>query len=171
MGIVLGSQFDMSAALALDSRLQQADLTARDAIPSGIRYEGMPVYVISEETTYFLKGGITNSDWEEVGSGASGGGGMAPVLTVTADHTMDGLSNTIVIDATSGNVTVTLPAIGVTPGEQVFYFIRLDGTTNTVTIAADTGNTIQGDANYTLPYQWDRARMGSITTTIWGIVG
>ena len=31
-----------------------ADLTARDAIPAGRRYEGMQVYVESEERPYYL---------------------------------------------------------------------------------------------------------------------
>lgn len=39
------------------------DLTERDAIPLEQRYEGMLVYVKSDELTYQLKGGIANSDW------------------------------------------------------------------------------------------------------------
>lgn len=45
-----------------------ADLTARDAIPSDRREEGMAVYVASEEKQYRLVNGITNSDWEEFAS-------------------------------------------------------------------------------------------------------
>lgn len=41
------------------------DLTARDAIPSGRRKEGAPVYVKSERKEYRLVGGLTNSDWLE----------------------------------------------------------------------------------------------------------
>ena len=76
MGIVLGSQFDVQTALPLDSRLVVADLTARNALSSLVRYEGMIVYVLSEQNNYQLIGGITNGDWQELsGSGGGGGGG------------------------------------------------------------------------------------------------
>jgi hypothetical protein len=42
------------------------NLTARNAIPSGNRQEGMICYVISEEINYQLRGGITNSDWVNI---------------------------------------------------------------------------------------------------------
>ena len=75
MGIELGSNFDVKTGLPLDSRLKVANLTARDAIPSGIRYEGMLVYVVSEKTNYQLMSGIANGNWQELsGSGAGGGG-------------------------------------------------------------------------------------------------
>lgn len=70
MGIQLGSNFDMQAGLPLDSRLVVPLLATRDAIPAGIRYEGMEVYVTNEQKKYILKGGITNANWEE--SGGSG---------------------------------------------------------------------------------------------------
>lgn len=40
-----------------------ADITARNAITSQRREQGMLVYVISESAYYKLEGGITNSDW------------------------------------------------------------------------------------------------------------
>lgn len=43
-----------------------ADLTERDNIPSARRKEGMYVYVISNNITYKLEGGITNSDWIQI---------------------------------------------------------------------------------------------------------
>lgn len=48
-----------------------ADTTARDAIASGVRYEGLTVYVVADATNYQLVGGITNGDWVEVGAGGS----------------------------------------------------------------------------------------------------
>ena len=76
MGIVLGSQFDVQTALPLDSRLVVADLTARNALAALVRYEGMIVYVLSEQKNYQLIGGITNGNWQE-SSGSGGGGGGA----------------------------------------------------------------------------------------------
>lgn len=75
MGIVLGSNFDVQTNLPLDSRLKVADSTARDAIDSGVRYEGMIVYVVADGTNYQLVGGIDNANWAELSG--SGGGGIA----------------------------------------------------------------------------------------------
>jgi len=70
MGIQLGSEFDVIVAQPIDSRMTVADLTARDAIPSGTRWEGMIVYVEDDTVHYTLKGGITNTDWAIVGGDA-----------------------------------------------------------------------------------------------------
>ena len=43
-----------------------ADITARNAITSDRRSEGMEVWVISESKTYRLEGGIADSNWVEV---------------------------------------------------------------------------------------------------------
>jgi hypothetical protein len=77
MGIVIGSNFDMAAQLPLDSRTKVANGTARDAIPSGVRYEGLIVYSVADATNYQLVGGITNGDWKEL-SGGGGAGGFTP---------------------------------------------------------------------------------------------
>lgn len=71
MGIVLASNFDVNAQLPLDSRFIKADLTARDAINSGVRFQGLLCYVVAASKMYQLQGGITNSDWKEAGGGGS----------------------------------------------------------------------------------------------------
>lgn len=70
-GIVLGSQFSLQTALPLDDRQKVADTTARDAINSGVRWEGMTVYVVASAASFTLIGGIANSNWVQVGSAAS----------------------------------------------------------------------------------------------------
>jgi len=50
-------------AESLGTHKQVADLTSRDLIPSYLRTIGMMCYVVSDNTTYQLKGGITNGDW------------------------------------------------------------------------------------------------------------
>lgn len=59
-------QFDPAYNAPIDARLECADITARNAIPSAYRYQGMIVYVYSDATLYTLDGGITNSDWRKV---------------------------------------------------------------------------------------------------------
>lgn len=80
MGIPLGpADFTRGAAKPLDDQFVKADLTARDAIVSGIRYEGMMVYVVADQTMYQLQGGVTNSDWVGVG-GASTSANQANLI-------------------------------------------------------------------------------------------
>ena len=78
MGIALGSTFTMNAALPIDERFTVADITERNAILAGRRYEGLLVYVVADETNYQLVGGITNSDWTEL---SGSGGGSSDVIT------------------------------------------------------------------------------------------
>lgn len=66
-GISLASGFDLNSPVPLDSRTQVANITARNAISSGNRYQGLMVYVVDEAKHYTLKNGITNSNWAEVG--------------------------------------------------------------------------------------------------------
>jgi len=53
--------------LALGTYKIVADLTARDAIPSGDRMEGLRVLTLDKKETWVLFGGITNTDWYLVG--------------------------------------------------------------------------------------------------------
>lgn len=87
MGINVASSFSRQAPVPIDDLLFVADLTARDAIDAGVRYEGMFTYVVSEGLNYQLVGGITNSDWLEFG--ASGGGGAGSPVEF---YTLDGFS-------------------------------------------------------------------------------
>lgn len=63
----IGYSFARVSTNPIETDRQVNTITLRDAIPSGKRWEGMLVYVISEQTTYELKGGILNTDWAEIG--------------------------------------------------------------------------------------------------------
>ncbi len=67
-GIDLGSQFNFTSALPLDARDIVANLTARDAIASGIRYIGLKTFCLADKKTYQLQAGITNADWVDISS-------------------------------------------------------------------------------------------------------
>jgi len=67
MPIPLASNFKLGAALPLDSRFTKNNLTDLNAIPSGERYIGLEVYVISESKFYLW----TGSTWIERGSSAN----------------------------------------------------------------------------------------------------
>jgi hypothetical protein len=47
-----------------------ADIATRDAITPERREVGMMVYVVSEDKVYYLKTGITNTDWYEYTGGS-----------------------------------------------------------------------------------------------------
>lgn len=108
-----------------------ADITARDAIPAALRYEGMLVYVVSEKKTYQLQGGITNSNWSAF------------------------FGSTPVIDTFTGNAILTAFTLSVDPGfkENVMAFIdgvrqelsqySVSGSTLTFTFAPYDGSSIQ----------------------------
>jgi hypothetical protein len=82
-----------------------ADTTARDAIPTEKRAEGMRVKVLSEDKTYELKGGITNSDWEEAGGGVPSEG---VVLSTIEDLTYPIDCNDVnAVDAPLGTIFAT----------------------------------------------------------------
>jgi hypothetical protein len=83
--IPLGSNFGLTSGIPLDNRTVKADLTERDAIPAVSRYEGLTVYVESEEVVYTLVGGITNSDWVE---GSAGGVSPFPDTIFMDDYGM-----------------------------------------------------------------------------------
>lgn len=107
MGITLGSNFDVQTGLPLDSRTVVADLTARDAINSLQRYEGMIVYVVAEGTNFQLVGGILNADWKEL----SGGGGVSPtgIVEVDANYSATADDQCLFFRNTVSATTITLP--------------------------------------------------------------
>ena len=63
MPISIIDNFDVNTNLPIDSRSIVADVTARDAIISGRRYEGMFVFNVADKNTYQLRNGIGNGDW------------------------------------------------------------------------------------------------------------
>lgn len=86
-GINVGSGFNRVSAQPLDLHSTQPDITARDAIASGVRYLGMVVFVEDSDGSgtpenYQLKEGITNSDWEVFGGGGSSGSFTEPEIQI-----------------------------------------------------------------------------------------
>jgi len=53
----------------IDSRLICEDLAARNAIPTGARYEGLQTYVKSEQKIFILQGGVENTDFIDIADG------------------------------------------------------------------------------------------------------
>jgi len=60
-----------------------ANTTARDAIPAARRKEGMVVYSQADDRHFVLEGGLTNSNWKELGDDGRLVGGMRVVSSLS----------------------------------------------------------------------------------------
>lgn len=72
----------LSVSVPLPTLTTVADTTARNAIPPEDRYEGMIVYVTSEQKYYSLKGGVENVNWTELTTTESGGGTNVTIINI-----------------------------------------------------------------------------------------
>lgn len=82
-----------------------------------------------------------------------GGGGNVAVTTKTANYTATTADYVILVDATGGAVTITLPtAVGNTG--KVFVVKRLDASGNTVDVDGNGSQTIDGALTLNIAVQW-----------------
>lgn len=105
--------------------------------------------------------------------GLGGGGGGAAeafqTVTKTANATLAANEKYVYVDATAGNVTITLPAAVTGNIGEIHEIQRVDAVeANTVTIVAAGSDTINGVASDTLPYQWNAKRVQVYAATKWG---
>jgi hypothetical protein len=73
--------------------------------------------------------------------------------TRTTSYTISGNDTVIFADATSSNVTITLPAASGLAGYR-FYVKRIDSANNTVTVSRSGSDTIDGMTSFTLDMQY-----------------
>lgn len=92
------------------------------------------------------------------------GGGVAAPVTLTSSGTISITNQLVLVDATSGSVTATLPDPSTCAGQE-FDVVRIDSVTaNSVTINS-AGFNISGLSTFSLPSQWDAATMKSTGST------
>jgi hypothetical protein len=73
-----------------------------------------------------------------------GGAVAQPVRTITADTTLDATARTVLVDASGGDVLVTLPFTGAMVAGTQFFIKRIDTSANVVTIDAFMTEWIDG---------------------------
>lgn len=72
-----------------------------------------------------------------------------PITTVTSNTTLDDTNYTVLCDATSGAITITLPAAASNSG-RTYYIKKINTSSNDVTVDANGSETIDGDLTQTL---------------------
>lgn len=93
---------------------------------------------------------------EGVGEGEGGEGGLSAIFNVstkTSNYTITTDDTMVLADATSDNVTITLPLASEAEGYR-FYIKRIDDSGNTVTIARSGSDTIDGGTSASINGQW-----------------
>lgn len=88
------------------------------------------------------------------------------IKTVTADYTITLEDHTILVDATSAAVTITLPK-AYNAFEYIFNVKKIDSTANTVTIDGDGAETIDDSTTQIITTQYDCVTVQSDKTEYW----
>lgn len=88
-------------------------------------------------------------------------------LVLTNDH-----AGLVLVDATAGNVSATLPAANILTTPVSLRFFRVDATTNTATVNRAGADTFVGGAtSFTLAGQGDRREIESDAVSKWALAG
>jgi hypothetical protein len=88
--------------------------------------------------------------------------------TKTSNYSITGTDVVVFADATSGNVTITLPTASANAGYR-FYVKRIDNSGNTVSIARSGSDTIDGQTSITIAAQYDSYTVVS-NGSLWYII-
>lgn len=89
------------------------------------------------------------------------------VVTKTANYTATTADHVIRVDATSGSVTITLPAAS--NAGALLRIKRIDGSANTVTVQRAGSDTIDGATSFTLTQYQSRDLVAPNTGADWGV--
>jgi hypothetical protein len=107
------------------------------------------------------------------GGGSGTGGGSAAVSTVSTTSALAEITASprrlILVDATAGNIVITMPPGTATTVGTEYQFKRIDNTANTVTINAAGTDTID-EGSQTLAYQYSRINLSGLTSILWGAI-
>jgi hypothetical protein len=72
------------------------------------------------------------------------------------------------VDASNGNITITLPPISINSSGLIFKIIRLDGSSNSITVSVtDSTNTINGLSSKNIQNQFDCMNLYSKSINRW----
>jgi len=99
-------------------------------------------------------------------------GNFYGVTNVTGNVTANLTNYFYVIDATSGNITITLPAASTAFGSAMgiqYVFKRIDNSGNTVQIVRNGSDTIDGSTSVSLSVQYESKELQCVSSSAWAI--
>jgi hypothetical protein len=88
---------------------------------------------------------------------------------LTSNTTLDGQYGLILVDATSGNINLTLPSC-TKIGKKDYYVQKVDSSSNTVTLTCDGSDTIRGDSTLIIHFQWSSPHIASDSVSTWSVI-
>jgi len=93
-----------------------------------------------------------------------------PIAAKTNDYTLESSDRTILADATSNDVVLTLPDAGDVEAGKLYEVVRIDGSANNVSIVRSGTNTIIGDTEINLTEQWTSVAFKRANSSLWVLV-
>lgn len=88
--------------------------------------------------------------------------------TYTSDQTLTSANGYVLCDATSGNITITLPAAS---SRKKFHIKKIDSSVNTVSISRAGSDTIEGNTSLSLAAQYESYTLYNDGVSTWYIEG
>lgn len=137
------------------------DSAAVLAIGPPFTLPGSPVYATNQTWLLIGTNTIPAGNWTinststdpSVFAGKVDAPNITGIKTKTTDYTVTPLDHTILVDASGGNVIITLPAASDNLG-AIFVIKKIDNTGNTVTIDGDALELIDGSLTVVTGVQW-----------------
>lgn len=87
-------------------------------------------------------------------SGQGGNLGLAPITSVSGNTTLDGSYHTVLVDASGGAVTITLPAAA-SNTKRIYVIKKIDSSQNPVTVDPNASELIDNDSTVVINSQWN----------------
>jgi len=86
---------------------------------------------------------------------------------ISINYTVEYHVDTVIVDASGGAVTITLPEISNCGEGRIIRIVKIDSSANAVTISCSGTDTIEGSASITLANQYDKALLQTINSSTW----
>lgn len=148
--------------------LTVADITARNAIVSGDRYDGLIVYVISEKNNYQLQGGILNTNWVDLQALHAN---ASQTLTTggTVSTTLTKRRQKVRLTSVTGETKFLLPN-GTADGDLLLVeWVAADANPGVLEVAANVA--LNGADSVTFLQYTAKQFMWNSTATKWILIG
>lgn len=169
VGNVIGGE-SMGENIYIDANVLGAKISGSDIYVSGANKglaifgsSGIAVYPQVEYTTVLNSNGgsITESNALYINNlPIKDTASAVRVKSITANYTTDWYDTILLVNASGGNITITLPDSGLVASTKdemgkIFYIKKVDATANTVTVDGYSTQTIDGAATNVISTQYD----------------